>query len=142
MFFDRAAALGDRPRYRHHRDGEWRDVSWTTMATRVRQIAAALIDMGVTPGDRIALLSGTRAEWMEVDFAILSTGALTIPIYPSVLAAECGYILNNAGATMAFVENAAQRAKVVSARDDGVALDGVVQRSPIRAIVTIDDDAS
>ena len=108
------------------------------MAGRVRQLAAALIDMGVAAGDRVALLSGTRAEWMEVDLAILASGALTIPIYPSVLAEECGYILANAGATVAFVENAAQLEKVEATRRDGFVLDGVPQRSPVRAIVTID----
>ncbi len=138
MFFGRAAELDDRARYRHYAGGAWRDVSWTTMAGRVRQLAAALIDMGVVAGDRVALLSGTRAEWMEIDLAILASGALTIPIYPSVLAEECGYILANAGATVAFVENAAQREKVEATRRDGFVLDGVPQRSPVRAIVTID----
>ena len=57
------------------------------------QIAAALLDVGVMPGDRVALLSSTRAERMEIDFAILACGAVTVPIYPSSLAAECGYIL-------------------------------------------------
>jgi long-chain acyl-CoA synthetase len=138
MFFGRAAELGDRARYRHYVDGTWHDVSWTAMAARVRQLAAALVDMAVAPGDRVALLSGTRAEWMEVDLAILTSGALTIPIYPSVLAEECGYILANAGATVAFVENAAQREKVEATRRDGFVLDGVPQRSPVRSIVTID----
>jgi long-chain acyl-CoA synthetase len=139
MFFDRAAELRDRPRYRHFVGGGWREVSWATMATRVRQLAAGLLEMGVAAGDRVALLSGTRAEWMEIDFAILATGALTIPVYPSVLADECGYILANAGATVAFVENAAQRAKVEASRKDGFVLDGVPQKSPVRTIITIDE---
>lgn len=138
MFFGRAAELAERPRYRHWVDGAWREVSWSAMATRVRRLASGLIDMGVAPGDRVALLSSTRAEWMEADLAILAAGALTIPIYPSVLTEECGYILANAGATVAFVENAAQRAKVETARTDGFVLDGVPQRSPIETIITID----
>ena len=138
MFFTRAAELGDRPRYRVYDEGRWRDVSWTTMAERVRAIAIALIDAGVTPGERVALLSATRAEWMEMDFAILACGAVTIPIYHSVLPDECGYILTNAGAERIIVENAKQRAKVEQVARGGFELDGVRRPVPLRSITTID----
>src|SRR5262249_61351146 len=92
MFFQRASDLAGRPRYRYRgRDG-WREVSWAQMEARVRDIAAGLIDMGVAPGDRVALLSATRPEWMEIDFAILAAGGGTVPIYSSRLAHECGDI--------------------------------------------------
>jgi long-chain acyl-CoA synthetase len=138
MFFTRAAELGDRPRYRHHDERGWQEISWATAAERVRAIAAALIDDGVRPGERIALLSATRVEWMEIDLAILAAGAVTIPVYPSLLPDECGYILSNAGAERVFVENAKQRAKVEQVGRDGFELDGVRRRVPIRTIVTID----
>jgi long-chain acyl-CoA synthetase len=113
MFFTRAGELGDRPRYRFHDGTAWRDVSWATMADRVRSLAAAFIEQGVRPGERVALLSATRPEWMEVDLAILRSGGRDDPrsIIP-VLPDECGYILANAGAERVVVENAKQRAKV------------------------------
>jgi long-chain acyl-CoA synthetase len=138
MFFARAAELGDRPRYRVYDEGRWRDVSWTAMAERVRALAIALIDDGVRPGERVALLSATRAEWMEVDFAILACGAITIPVYPSVLPDECGYIVTNAGAERVVVENAKQKAKIEQVARDGFELDGVRRPVPVRSITTIE----
>lgn len=138
MFFQRAAELRSRPRYRHFHEGAWRDVSWEASAHRVLQIAAALVEMGVQPGARVALLSQTRAEWMEIDFAILAIGAVTVPIYPSVLAAEAAYILANAEAELVFVENAKQRAKVEEALREGAVVEGVALQPRVRRIITIE----
>src|SRR5262245_32479915 len=80
MFFTRAAELAERPRYRYFDQGAWREVTWAAMAERVRNLAAAFIEDGVQPGDRVALLSATRPEWMEVDLAILAAGAVTLPV--------------------------------------------------------------
>jgi long-chain acyl-CoA synthetase len=141
MFFARARELGERPRYRHRAgDGTWHEVTWAEMERRVLEIAAGLIASGVQPGDRVALLSATRAAWMEVDFAVLACGALTVPIYPSSLPAECGYIVANSGASVVVVENAKQRAKVDDVMTRGFELDGVTQRLDVRAVVTIDEE--
>jgi long-chain acyl-CoA synthetase len=101
-----------------------------------------LIEGGVEPGDRVALLSATRAEWMEADLAILAAGAVTIPVYPSVLVDECGYILTNAGADRVVVENAKQRAKVEQLTRQGFELDGVRRPVPLRAIMTIEGEGT
>jgi long-chain acyl-CoA synthetase len=138
MFFQRAAEHGGRPRYRYRTDAGWREVTWDEMERRVYEIAAALIQEGVAPGDRIALISATRPEWMELDFAILACGAVTVPIYPSNLAPECGYILVDSGSVLAFVENGKQRAKIDRATSEGVDLDGRTARADLRRIVTID----
>ena len=74
MFFQRAGDLAGRPRYRYRVSDGWQEVTWGEMERRVREIAAGLIDMGVAPGDRVALLSATRPEWMEIDFAIFAAG--------------------------------------------------------------------
>ena len=141
MFFSRARDLAERPRYRHFAGGRWQDVSWRETEERVRRLTAALIDLGVAPGARIALLSATRAEWAEIDLAILACGALTIPVYQSVLPAECGYILANAEAEIVFVENAKARAKVDEVLEHGFELDGVRQRVSLKTVIGIVDDA-
>jgi long-chain acyl-CoA synthetase len=138
MFFTRAGELADRPRYRFHDGTAWRDVTWAATADRVRSLAAAFIERGVQPGERVALLSATRAEWMEVDLAILATGGVTIPVYHSVLPDECGYILANAGAERVVVENAKQRTKVEQVSRDGFELDGLRKPVPLKSIVTIE----
>src|SRR5262245_18275774 len=138
MLFERAAELDDRPRYRYRTDDGWHEVSWRDMADRVRAIAAGLIEMGVQPGDKVALLSNTRPEWMEIDFAILSCGALTVPIYQSNLPAECGYILANSEADVVFVEHAKQRAKIDDVSANGFELDGIRSTVTPRLVLAID----
>ncbi|HET9472140.1 MAG TPA: AMP-binding protein, partial [Usitatibacter sp.] len=140
MFFQRAAELAGKPRYRYRVDGDWREVTWQEMADRVRAIAAGLVDMGVQPGDKVALLSNTRPEWMEIDFAILACGALTVPIYQSNLPAECGYIIANSDSSIIFVENAKQRAKIEEVTGRGFELDGITQKIVLRGVVTIDGE--
>ncbi|MGH7818662.1 MAG: AMP-dependent synthetase/ligase [Candidatus Binatia bacterium] len=130
MFFDRARTFAGRSRYRVKRDGRWVDVSWDEHGRAVREIAAGLVGTGVAPGAKVALLSGTRPEWMEIDFAILATGAVTIPIYPSNLPAECGYILWNSESSICFVENRKQLEKIRDVTERGFEIDG--RQQPIR----------
>jgi len=124
MFFAQAQRFGSRTRYQYKRSGEWLDVTWEECAERVRALAAALVGLGVQPGDRVGLLSMTRPEWVEVDLAILSVGGVTVPIYPSNLPDECGYILWNAGATVVIAENDDQAKKIEQVRNDGFECEG------------------
>lgn len=141
MFFAQAARFESRDRYLTKRSGRWESATWGASAARVREIAAGLLELGVAPGDKVALLSGTRAEWVEVDLAILSVAGVTIPIYPSNLAEECGYILWNSESSVAFAENESQLAKLESVRRDGFVLDGQPYRVGLRHIVLIDGAA-
>src|SRR5262245_19003490 len=134
MFFERAGSMAARPRYRYRAGDGWREVTWQEMADHVARIAAGLIASGVAPGDRIALLSGTRPEWTEIDFAILACGALTVPIYQSSLPAECGYIIANSGSSLVFVENPKQRAKIEEVVGRGFELDGITQKLELRGV--------
>src|SRR5436305_3122911 len=139
MCFARAGDLASRPRYRYRAGNGWREATWAEMEAHVLEIAAALVDDGVRVGDRVAILSATRPEWMEIDLAILACGALTIPIYQSSLIAECGYIIANSESSVALVENAKQRAKIDELTAHGFELDGVRQTVQLRRVVTIDD---
>ncbi len=122
MFLTRADRFGSRARYRHWAQGNWRDVSWAEMAKRVRRIASALIELGVSRGDRVCIMSSTRAEWIEADFGILAAGAVSVPIYPSNTAEECGFIFWNAGVRFVFVENAALLARLRDVQKEGFVL--------------------
>lgn len=138
MFFRCAAEFADRPRYRVKRDGRWIETSWREHEQAVLEIAAGLLVAGLSPGAKVALLSGTRPEWMEVDFAILAAGGITIPIYPSNLASECGYILWNSESTICFVENEKQMKKVREVVDHGFEIDGHEQRVSLERVYMID----
>src|SRR5262249_12665001 len=80
--------------------------------------------LGVESGDRVAILSNTRAEWVEADVGILYAGAVTVPIYQSNTPKECEYILVDSQSRVVFVEDAAQLAKLVAVRP---ALGGVMK---------------
>ena len=88
------------------------DVSYPELARAVREIAAGLERLGVEPGDRVAILAGTRPEWTLADLGILWAGATVVPIYHTSSPAECAYILQHAGVRAIFCEDEAQVAKL------------------------------
>jgi long-chain acyl-CoA synthetase len=139
MFFAQAQRYAERPRYRFKRDDRWQEVTWAACADRVRAMAGGLLALGLTPGDRVALLAATRPEWMELDLAILAAGGVTVPIYPSNLAHECGYIMWNSESTIVCVENAKQLAKIRQVQADGFELDGQPGRINPTHIIVIDE---
>src|SRR5262245_43451513 len=141
MFFHRAADFAGSARYRVKREGQWVEVAWDEHARVVEEIAAGLIAAGVEPGSRVGLLSGTRPEWIEVDFGILAASAITIPIYPSNLPDECGYILWNSESGYCVVENAAQLKKIREVLDQGFEIDGRRQHIELRGLLLIDGES-
>lgn len=95
----------------------WVDLSYTELVATVREIAGGLIALGLRPGERVSILSGTRPEWMLVDLGALSAGAVVAPIYHSDSPAECEYILAHADSWLVFCADAEQLAKVELVRD-------------------------
>ncbi|MEK6554643.1 MAG: AMP-binding protein [Bdellovibrionota bacterium] len=70
----------------HFKDnGQWRTYSWSQVYQMVEAVGASLIELGLKPSDRVALISETRPEWMMTDFSIMGAGAVTVPIYPNNL---------------------------------------------------------
>src|SRR5437016_5559795 len=74
-------------------------------------------DLGIAPGDKVAILANTRPEWTYFDFAALSAGAIVVPIYQTNSPEECQYVLENSDAKAVVVEDADQLAKVREVRD-------------------------
>jgi len=97
-------------------DGTWTPVTWREFARQVRGIAAGFIAAGIRPGDRVALMSHTRFEWTVLDYAILTAGAITVPVYPTSSLEQVGWILGDSGAVAAVVEADDHAEKVASAR--------------------------
>jgi long-chain acyl-CoA synthetase len=85
-------------------DGAWSPVTWREFAGQVRGIAAGFIAAGVMPGDRVALMSHTRFEWTVLDYAILTAGAVTVPVYPTSSLEQLEWILGDSGAVAIVVE--------------------------------------
>src|SRR5690349_16983411 len=124
MFFDRAARRAAKPCYMVKRDGAWRETTWEDTATAVRETAAGLLEIGLDPGEKVAILSSTRPEWVEADIATYACGGVTVPIYQSNLPHECGYILANSETRFCFVENEKQLEKIRTTEREGFELDG------------------
>src|SRR5215204_3894321 len=86
-------------------DGKWHNIPAAAFVERVKNVALGLAGLGVRPGDRIALLSENRPEWSIVDLAILSLGAINVPIYTTQALDQIAYILSDSGAKAIFISN-------------------------------------
>ncbi|MER6912990.1 AMP-dependent synthetase/ligase [Streptomyces sp. NPDC000594] len=95
----------------------WTDVTATEFLAEVVAAAKGLIAAGVEPGDRVALMSRTRYEWVLLDFAIWSAGAVTVPVYETSSPEQVSWILSDSGAVAAIVENDGHAEAVESVRD-------------------------
>ncbi len=93
-------------------DGVWTDVTCAEAAKHVRSAALGLISLGVQAGDRVSIFSATRYEWAILDLAILSVGAVTVPIYETSSAEQVRWVLQNSEAVVAFAETDAHAAMV------------------------------
>src|SRR5919205_3773161 len=85
------------------KEGQWLRISGDAFIARVRAVALGLSSLGVRKGDRVALLSENRPDWSVVDLAILSLGAVNVPIYTTQAPEQVSYILEDSGARLLFV---------------------------------------
>ncbi|HEV8474254.1 MAG TPA: long-chain fatty acid--CoA ligase [Methylomirabilota bacterium] len=133
MFWSRVERSADRPAQMHKRDGAWRTLSWREVGEAVREVALGLITLGRQKGDAVALLSASRAEWVQADFAILSAGCITVPVYPTYPPDLIAYVVNDSAARSIIVEDPAQLAKVLEARDKMPGLEHIIVMSGYEA---------
>jgi long-chain acyl-CoA synthetase len=89
----------------HKEDGKWINMSAATFVERVKNGALGLAALGIRPGDRVCLLSENRPEWSIVDLAILSLGAVNVPIYTTQAVDQIDYILGDSGPRAMFISN-------------------------------------
>ncbi|HBQ20916.1 MAG: hypothetical protein A2Z91_08685 [Deltaproteobacteria bacterium GWA2_38_16] len=113
-FRNRIAQSAGHIAFKRKVNSTWEDITFQEYYNFVQEICFALIESGVERGDRVALLSQSSAEWAFCDLAILSAGAITVPIYQSNITSEVEYILQNSQAKAIFVENELQLEKVLS----------------------------
>jgi len=100
------------------RGSEWHRWTWADADVHVQNCAMALIDHGIAPEDRVAILGGTSVHWILADFALLTAGAANTAIYPTHTAEECRYLLKDSGAKVVFVDQGHQAEKIQSILDD------------------------
>jgi len=105
LFLARAADKGDRPFLWAKREGQWRPTSWAEAARQVAALATSLKRLGLEPGDRVALVSENRPEWLIADLAIMTAGCVTVPTYTTNTTRDHAHILGNSGARAAIVSS-------------------------------------
>ena len=116
LWRDAVGNAPDQPAYLEEQEDGWRPVPWDEAAERVDALAHGLLARGVRHGDRVAILSRTRLEWILLDWAVMSIGAVVVGLYPTSSAKECEYILGHCEAVLAFTEDDEQTRKLVSIR--------------------------
>ena len=104
IFQNRVEEYGDKTLVKYkNTQGAWEELSWNTVNGMVRDIGMFLINRNIQPGDKVALFSPNRYEWWIADLAIISVGAVNVPIYATNSSEESRYIIENSDAKMCFV---------------------------------------
>ena len=119
-------------------DGTWQPYSALVFRDMVIDLAKGLIGLGVNKGDSVAIVSRTRWEWTALDMAIMSIGALTVPVYETNSASQVSWIFNDSKVTLAIAEDDGQRDKIESVRDEVPTLRNVfvIEAGGLNAIKT------
>lgn len=119
-------------------DGTWQPYSAQVFRDIVIDLAKGLIGLGVNKGDSVAIVSHTRWEWTALDMAIMSIGALTVPVYETNSASQVSWIFNDSKVTLAIAEDDGQRDKIESVRSEVPTLRNVfvIEAGGLNAIKT------
>src|SRR3954471_23733527 len=126
LFWSRVDKSADKPAQMFKQGAGWKTLTWREVGESVREVALGLIALGRGKGDTVALLSQSRAEWVQADFAIFSAGCVTVPVYPTYPPDLIAYVVNDSSARTIIVEDPAQLAKVLEGRDKMPALEHIV----------------
>ena len=126
IFRARCRDSAGRVALREKRNGIWREHTWNDYWERARMFGLGLVAIGVRPGDRVAIHSEDRPEWLFADLGAQGIGALTVGIYPTNPAAEVQYILAHSGARALVAEDQEQVDKALAAADRCPELERIV----------------
>ena len=121
-----AQRLGPRTALRFKKHGLYHDLSWCAYEEQVTACAAALVQAGLRPGDRVGLLAENRVEWLVADLAIMAAGAINVPPHAPLTARQVHFQLYEAGVRWLFVSTAAQLEKIRQVCGELADLEGVV----------------
>lgn len=117
-FAETVARVPTREYIRHHDGSGFVSVTYEEFARQVGRLARGLVELGVDVGDRVAIVSENRIEWALADYAAMSIGAITAPLYPTLPPDQIAYILRDCEARVVIVSTAEQLAKVSEIRAD------------------------
>ena len=126
LFRQQVARYGDRAALLEKRQGTYTPISWAEYGRQVCDLAMGLVALGLEPGQHAALLCENRPEWLVADVAILSVGAVNVPLHVPLTAKQVEYILADSGCRLVIVSHPGQLEKVLKARERLPALEHVI----------------
>jgi long-chain acyl-CoA synthetase len=127
---DRARSDPDRIAMREKDFGVWQEVTWAQYWDTVLDVGHALLDLGIEPGDRVAIHSENRREWLYTDVGTVAVRAVTVGLYPTNPAAEVRYLLSDSGARVLIAEDQEQLDKALDVLDGLPDLQWIVYIEP------------
>ena len=131
MFFQKSKEMKTKPYLWKKNNNIFESLSWEDVELSVKSIARSLIDLGILKGDRVVILSENRPEWQIADLAIMSIGAITVPVYTTSTTADYSHVINHSGA----------RCMIISSHELCVkALPAVESSADCKNIIKINDD--
>ena len=117
MFFHTAHHFQDKVALLYKEGGKWLPITYHEFEEQVVHLALSLTQLGVSHGDRVALISENRPEWAIVDLAVVSIGAVNTPLYTTLPPVQAEYIIADSQASVVIVSNDKQLAKVMEVRE-------------------------
>ena len=131
MFFEKSKEMKNKPYLWKKNNNIFESLSWEDVELSVKSIARSLIDLGILKGDRVVILSENRPEWQIADLAIMSIGAITVPVYTTSTTADYSHVINHSGS----------RCMIISSHELCVkALPAVESSADCKNIIKINDD--
>lgn len=127
---DRARTTPTRVAMRQKDLGIWREVTWASYWDTVLTVGHALLALGIEPGDRVAIHSENRQEWLFTDVATVAVRAATVGLYPTNPPAEVSYLLSHSGAKVLVAEDQEQLDKALAVLDECPDLERIVYVDP------------
>jgi long-chain acyl-CoA synthetase len=127
-------ASESRPALMYKSEGTYKGITYSELRSKVETFAFGLAALGVERGDRVAIVSENRPEWVMSDQAIVALGAVGVPLYPTMTSKQIEYIFNDAGVKVAIVSNQFQLNKVMRVYADITSLEKVIliaEKGPI-----------
>lgn len=129
----------ERPVFKFKENGEWKEHFIDEYIEKCDLISYALMHLGVKKGENIGLISAGRPEWNYVDFGVQQTGAVLLPIYPTISEEDYHYILNDAHVRLLVVENATLYKKISNIREKLPHLENLCTIVPVEGVKSMDD---
>ena len=105
MFFEKSKTMKNKPYLWKKNNNKFESLSWEEVEISVKSLARSLIDLGVLKGDRVVILSENRPEWQIADLAIMSIGAITVPVYTTSTTADYSHVINHSGARCIIISS-------------------------------------